>query len=188
MMMKTTMLMLALLFSVSIWGQKKAKARANVKTVKPLRAVPQKQTANPFVFKRLDCYEVCNPQLLEAIKAEVISYLEKNEHDPNNEWLVMYLGERKDGTGVIGVGTSRKEELLWDGDNCFWGYMEICGYRFLLSEKQKEDYVRKKAGDCTKLVKFHRIGYYIPSMDGTIEWWFVSDGEKVVLERFNDVW
>lgn len=144
-MMKTTMLMLALLFSVSIWGQKNAKASANVKTVKPLRAVSQKRTATPFVFKRLDCYEVCNPQLQEAIKTNVISYLEKNEHDPKNEWLVMYLSERKDGTGVIGVGTSHKEELLWDGDNCFWGYVEICGYRFLLSEKPKEGYVKKKS-------------------------------------------
>ena len=186
--MKTAMLMLALLFSVSIWGQKKEKARANVKTVKPLRAVPQKRTANPFVFKRLDCYEICNPQLLEAIKAEVISYLEKNEHDPNNEWLVMYLSERKDGTGVIGVGTCRKDELRWGGEDWFWGYMEICGYSFLLSEKPKEGYVRKKAGDCTKLVKFRKFGYSFPSMDGTIEWRFVSDGEKVVLERFNDVW
>ena len=186
--MKTAMLMLALLFSVSIWGQKKEKARANVKTVKPLRTVPKKRTANPFVFKRLDCYEVCNPKLLETIKTDVISYLVKNEYDPQKEWLVMCLDVHEDGTGFIVVGTTRKDELRWGGDDWFWGYMEICGYSFLLSEKQKEDYVRKKAEDCTKLVKFRKYGYAIPPKDGTIEWWFVSDGEKVVLERFNDVW
>lgn len=136
------------------------------------------------IIHSLDYY-ICHTELRHSLNKYVIPFLIKGNYNSSEKGLDVTFKSYFSAIYIF-VSVINKKELLWN-DNII-GYTNIAGYTCILSGNNYNQLIKRSFLNWPQIMFFYNLDSIELVHDGTIEWLFRLDEDKIKFIRFNSEW
>jgi hypothetical protein len=131
----------------------------------------------------LSLYRIYNSELRNSLYTYVIPFLLQEKY-LSSEKVLNITFENYNSEQYIYVSVKEMKRLKWNDD--IIGYTYIAGYTCIFRGNSYNKFIKRYFWNFPKLIVYNNPELFYT--DGTIEWLFRLDGERLKFVRFNSEW